>query len=135
MLIKYLNKYFSSWNIFYWSLKKCLLPISTATVVRETNSFIKIMQLISPNYPLENGVKQIKSAEEKLSQSFILCSIAKDKDPSIRVKMKMHQIFYFYFYHYLSYICWKDVIYLICLIFLKSLLHHVWTFCVKTPLT
>ena len=135
MLIKYLNKYFSSWNIFYWSLKKYLLPISTTTVVRETNSFIKIMQLISPNYPLENGVKQIKSAEEKLSQSFILCSIAKDKDPSIGVKMKMHQIFFFNFYHYLSCICWKDVIYLICLIFLKSPLHHVWTFCVKTPLT
>ena len=41
------------------------------------------MQPISPNYPWENGVKEIKSAEEKLSQSCILCSIAKDKDPML----------------------------------------------------
>ena len=89
--------YFSSWSIFHWSLKKCLLPISIATVVRETNSFIKIMQPISPNYPWENGVKQIKSAEEKLSQSCILCSIAKDKDPSCMVKIKIHQKTFFKF--------------------------------------
>ena len=49
------------------------------------------MQPISRNYPWENGDKQIKSAEEKLSQSCILCSIAKDKDPSSRVRMKMNQ--------------------------------------------
>ena len=42
-------------------------------------------------------------------------SIAKDKDPSNRVKM--HQTF-FYFYHYLSYICWVDLIYLTCLVFI-----------------
>ena len=29
---------------------KCLFLIFIAAVVRETNSFIKIMQLISPNY-------------------------------------------------------------------------------------
>ena len=39
------------------------------------------MQPISPNYPCENVVKQIKSAEEKMWQSSILCSIAKDKNP------------------------------------------------------
>ena len=77
------------------------------------------MQLISPNYLWENGVKQIKSAEEKLSQSSILCSIAKDKDPSNRVKMKMHQ-FFKNFYNHLSYIYWVDVIYLTCLTFFKS---------------
>ena len=50
------------------------------------------MQPISPNYLRENGVKKIKSAEENLSQSCILCSIAKDKDPSSSVKM--HQTFF-----------------------------------------
>ena len=51
---------------------------------------MKMMQPISPNYNWENGVKQTKVIEEKLSQSCILCqlfSIAKDKDPSIRIKM------------------------------------------------
>ena len=51
------------------------------------------MQSISPNYPIENGVKQINSTEEKMSQSCILCSIAKDKDPNSSVKMKTHQLF------------------------------------------
>ena len=50
------------------------------------------MQLISPNYNGENGVKQIQITEENLSQ---FVSIAKDKDPSIRVKI--HQTFFFIF--------------------------------------
>ena len=52
-----------------------ILPISIAAVVRETYSFIKIMQPISPNYNWENGVKQIKITEENLSQSCILCQL------------------------------------------------------------
>ena len=47
-----------------------------------------------------------------------LVSIAKNKDPSIRVKM--HQTIFWNFYHYLPYICWVDVIYLTCHVFLKS---------------
>ena len=74
----------------------CILPISITTIVRRTNRFLKIMQLISPNYNLGNGVKQIKITEEKLSHSCILCCIAKNKDPSTRVKM--HQFFYFIFW-------------------------------------
>ena len=91
----FLMKHFSTWSIFHWSLKKCLLPISIAIVVREKSSFIKIMQTISPNYPWENGVKQIKRAEEKSSQSCVLSSIAKDKDPSSRVKMHQKKFFWF----------------------------------------
>ena len=91
----FLMKHFSTWSIFHWSLKKCLLPISIAIVVREKSSFIKIMQTISPNYPWENGVKLIKRAEEKLSQSCVLSSIAKDKDPSSRVKMHLKKFFWF----------------------------------------
>ena len=89
----------------YDHCKKCLVTIFIAAVVRETYSFIKIMQPISPNNNWENGVKQTKIVEEHLSQSskLYLMSIAKDKEPSIRVKM--HQIFFFfYFYHYLPYL-------------------------------
>ena len=71
-------------------IKKCVLPISMATVVKETNFFMKNMQPISPNYPWKNGAK--KSAEEKLSQSCILCSIAKDNDSDNR--LKIHQKFF-----------------------------------------
>ena len=49
------------------------------------------MQAISPNYNLENGVKQIEITEENC-QKLYLVSIAKGKDPSIRVKM--HQTFF-----------------------------------------
>ena len=107
-------------------MKKCLLAISIATIVRETNSFVKIMQLIRPNYPWENGDKQIKITGEKLSQSCILCSITKDKDRSSRVKM--HQ-FSFKFLPPIIYTCWVDMIYLTCLVFIKSPWWPVWIFC------
>ena len=96
-----------------WSLYKCLLPISIAAVVRETYSFIKIMLPIRSSYNWENLVKQIKITEENLSQSCILCQSLRTKtlaSGSNYIKQ------FFYFCHYLSYICWVDVIYLICLI-------------------
>ena len=130
-IIKYpINSIFSV-SVLFLLKHFSLITVSTATVVRETNSFVKIMLAISPNYPWENGVKQIKSAEEKLSQSSILCSIA--KDPSSKVKI--HQIFFEDFYLQFSYACWVDVIYLICLPFIKSPWQPVLTFCAQTPLT
>ena len=80
-----------------------VLPIFIAAEVRETYSFIKIMQPISSNYNWENGVKQIKITEENLLQSCILCQLLRTKS-----------------YHYLPYICLVDVIYLTCLVFVKS---------------
>ena len=59
-----------------------------------------------------------------------LVSTAKDKHPSIRVKI--HQTF---FSHYLPYICWVDVIYLTCFVFLKSPWSLVWIFCALNSLT
>ena len=54
-----------------------ILPIFIAAVVKETYSYIKIMQPISPNYNWENGIKQIKITEgnlhQNLSQSCTLC--------------------------------------------------------------
>ena len=47
---------------------------------------------INPNYSWENEANKIKSAEENLSQSCVLCSIAKEKDPSSGAKM--HQNFF-----------------------------------------
>ena len=64
---------------YYDHCKKCFLPIFIAAVFRETYSFIKIMQPISPNYNWENGVKQIKITEENLSQSCILCQLLRTK--------------------------------------------------------
>ena len=65
-----------------------------AAMVRETYSFIKIMQFVSPNYNGENGVKKIRLTEENFSQKLYLVSIAKKKDPNIRVKM--HQTFFLF---------------------------------------
>ena len=39
-----------------------------AIIVRETNSFINIMQLINPNYHSKNEFKQIKNSQEKLQK-------------------------------------------------------------------
>ena len=44
------------------------------------------------------------------------------------------QTFSKFFYHYLPYISWVDVIYLTCLVFLKSPWWLVWIFCAPTPL-
>ena len=41
---------------------------------------------------------------------------------------------FIYFYPHLPYICWVDVIYLTCLIFLKSLWWLFWIFCAPTSL-
>ena len=91
----------------FFGCAKCMTPYY----------FIKIMQPVIPNYNWENGVKQTKITEENLSQNFILCQLLRTKtltSGSICIKH-----FFFYFYHYLPYICWVDVIYLTCLVFLK----------------
>ena len=103
--------------------------------LRVTYSFIKIMQPISANYNWENGVKQIKITEENLSQSCILCQLIRDKGKDPNTRVKVHQTFLFYFYRYLPYICWVDVIYLTCVVFLKSLWWLVWIFCTPTLFT
>ena len=51
----------------YDSEKLFSFSFSMATIVRETNSFFKVMQLITQNYSGKNGVKQIKNTQEKLS--------------------------------------------------------------------
>ena len=116
-------------NRGYDHCKKYLLPILIVAVVRETYSFIKIMQAISLNYNWENGVKQIKITEENLSRSYILCQSLRIKTLASGSKCIKH-----FFYHYLPYICWGDVIYLTCLVFLKSPWWLVWIFCAPTPL-
>ena len=118
-------------NRCYDHCKNVFLPIFIAAVVRETYFFIKIMQPISPNYNWENGVKQIKITEENLSQSCILCQLLRTKTLASGSKCIKH---FFYFYHYLPYICWVDVIYLTCLVFLKSPWWLVWIFCAPMPL-
>ena len=86
-----------------------MLPIFIAAVVRETSkssksSFIKIMLPISPNYNLENGVKQIKITVENFSQ-LILCQLLRTKNLALGSKCIKH---FFNFYQYLPYICWVE---------------------------
>ena len=90
------------------------------------------MQSISPNYNWENGVKQIRLLKKICHKSCILCQLLRTKTLASGSKCIKH---FFYFYHYLPYICWVDVIYLTCLVFLKSPWWLVWIFCAPTPLT
>ena len=63
-----------------------LFPIFIAIIAMEINSFNTIMQLINPNYPWKNDVKQTKINQEKLSQSSIFFPIVNNSDPSSGVK-------------------------------------------------
>ena len=78
------------------------------------------MQPISLNYHWDNGVKQIKITAKKLVTKLYLVSIAKGKDPSIGVKM--HPAFFLFLPLFALYPLsgGVDVIYLICLVFIKS---------------
>ena len=70
-------------------MKYCFLSATVAMITvkvpftnfHSSNSLgnIKIMQPISPNYNLENGFKKIKTTEENLSQSWILCQLLRTK--------------------------------------------------------
>ena len=84
------------------------LHIFIAAVVRETYSFIKIMEAISRNYNWENGVKQIKITVENLSPSCILCQLLRTKTLVLGSRCIKHS--FSNFYHYLPYICWVDVL-------------------------
>ena len=134
------------WMITWNYPIKCFFLLATVAMItakisfihfhnrdRETYSFIKIMQPISPNNNWENGVKQIEITEENLSQSIILCQLRRTN--TLASGSKCIKNIFFYFYHYLPYICWVDVIYLTCLVFLKSPWWLVWIFCAPTSLT
>ena len=84
---------------------------------RGNYSFIKIMQSVSPNYKWENGVKQIRLLKKICHKSCILCQLLRTKTLASGSKCIKY---FFYFYHYLPYICWADVIYFTCHVFLKS---------------
>ena len=101
-------------------------------VLRKIYFFIKIIHPICPNYNWENEIKQMKITEENLSQGFILCQLLRTNTLQAGSKCIKH---FFYFYHYLSYICWVYVIYLTCLVFLKSPWWLVLMFCAPNPLT
>ena len=70
----------------------------------------------------------------RMKHFFLLATVAMIAvKPSIKVKM--HQKIFFYFYHYLAYVYWVNVIYLTCLVFLKSPWWLVWIFCARSLLT
>ena len=76
------------------------------------------MQSISPNYNRVNGVKQIRLLKKICHKSCILCQLLTTKTLASGSKCIEH---FFYFYHSLPYICWEDVIYFTCHVFLNSL--------------
>ena len=64
----FLIKHISSEQLLIWQLKNCLFTISMTTIVREINSFIKIMRLINPNYPWK-----VESSRQRLLTKKCLC--------------------------------------------------------------
>ena len=122
-----INRCYDHWKPFY-----PFFTIFIVAVARETYFFIKVIQPITPNYNWENGVKQIKITEENLSQSCILYQLLGTKTLA-----SMHQTFFLFLKIFALYILsgWVDVIYLTCLVFLKSPWWLVWMFCAPTPLT
>ena len=109
-----------------------IFPIFIAAVFRETYSFIKIMQPISPNYNWENGVKQIKITEENLSQSCILCQLLRTKTLGSGSKCIKH---FSLFLPLFALDLLSGWIYLTCLVFLKSPWWLVWIFSAPISLT
>ena len=89
------------------------------------------MQPFNPNYNWETGVKQIKITEENLSQSCILCQLLRTKTLAWWSNCIKHFLIIFTTIC-LPYICWVDVIYLTCLVLLKSPWWLVWIFCAPT---
>ena len=65
------------------------------TIFRETHSFMKIIQPISPNYNRKYRVKQIMIIEEKSSQSFILCQLLRTKTLASGSKSIKHYFWIF----------------------------------------
>ena len=60
---------------------------------------MKIIQLINPNYPWKNWVKQMTSSQENLLQRYILCPHCNEVDRSNRVKTHQKNIFIFLFFY------------------------------------
>ena len=118
-----------SW--YWWSIFSSLQPL-TGKVGKgafpgslfdiEVSSFNGSMEIINPNYSWKNGVKQIKTTQEKLLQWCFLYSIAKEPNHGV----KMRQFFFFFCYH-LSY-TWVDLTFLTCLTFPKYLWWTTWVF-------
>lgn len=97
----------------------------------ETNHFIKIIELINPIYPWKYGINQVQVTLEKLLYRCVFYTIAKGPSPRTQQRdqnaVKNTQLD---FYYYFSYIC-VDLIYLTCLILLKSPWWPVWRLCAQ----
>ena len=90
--------------------------VSIATHVRKTNSFITIMQLINPNYPL---LKQIVAKVYLLP---LLRTTAKN------IGWKCSKYYFLEFCYSLSHI-WMEMIYWTYFVSVKSSWWPIWTFC------
>ena len=96
----------------------------------------QIIQLINPNYPWKDGVKQIKPTQKKSSQSYILCLIIKVTYPSVRTKNTSRKWFLYVYFRHLSSNSLLDLIcFLTYPVFHKSPWWPVWTICGQTLIT
>ena len=93
--------FFPHSNHCYDQFENVFYPFSA--VVRETYSFIKIMQPISLNYNWEDGVKQIQITEENLSEKCILCQFVRTKALASGLKCMEH--FFFSLFYFSTTIC------------------------------
>ena len=67
--------------------------ISTATIAKEANFFDTMTEFLNPHYPSKNGVKEIKSTQEKLLLRCDFYHIPNNPDNGNRVKTQ--QKFFF----------------------------------------
>ena len=105
--------------------------VSMATIMRQANSFIKIKQLINPDYPCKNGVKQLKRLLKKnycKCVSFTLLIWTQNLATPSKCNKK-----YFFGFTTICLYTWLDLFCLTCLAFLKSLCWPLWIFAFKNP--
>ena len=132
---RFLMKHFSLSNCCYDNWKSVLFPISMTTIVRETNYFITIMQLINPNYPWKNSQTDVYSKNcGKCVPSTLLLSaqtliLTMGSKCCKNVKMSFLDFYYHSSYTLMDLICLTN------LIFLKFPWWSIWTFCARDLLT
>ena len=105
--------------------------VSMATIMRQANSFIKIKQLINPDYPCKNGVKQLKRLLKKnycKCVSFTLLIWTQNLATPSKCNKKC-----FFGFTTICLYTWLDLFCLTCLAFLKSLCWPLWIFAFKNP--
>ena len=115
-----------------WKLRNFLFLIVDGTIVRETNFFMKAMELINPKYHWRNWVIEIKNSQEKLYKGISFAPFYWHRPQQ---QGQITSKTFFHFYYHLPY-AWVDFTYFLeCLTSFKFPWWLVWTFCAQTSIT